>query len=273
MFFIFGAPRSGTTLLSATLDLHSQIVVPQETDCIVPLVLIVERVPDPAVGRALISRLVVSTARFADSLGEHLSAADVERAVAAAPYTAAGILDALYGAIAARLGKRLAGDKSPNDLGSVFILRRAGVFASDFKVIHIVRDVRDVVLSLRAVGWVQRPELSFARAWSQRNVAVHEQFKDEPERYRLLRFEDLVADPPAVVRALTEFLGVPFEPAMLEPDQRGLRARREPHHQNLAQPFLRERAHAWRGQMDPEMLRLCDENAREGLRLFGYSTA
>jgi hypothetical protein len=270
MFFIFGAPRSGTTLLSATLDLHSEIVVPAETDFIVPLALIVEQVPDASVGRALVSRFVASTARFRHSLGEFLSERDIERALVDAPYSAAGVLDAIYAAVAAKAGKRLAGDKSPNDLGAVFLLRRAGVFASDFKVIHLVRDVRDVVLSLRAVGWMQRPELTFARAWSNRNVALHEQLKDEPHRYRLVKFEELVVDPPAVVRALTDFLGVTFEPAMLEHASRGLRHRGEAHHQNLGRPFLRERAHAWREEMDPEMLRICEDNAREGLRLFGY---
>jgi hypothetical protein len=37
MFFIFGNPRSGTTLLCASLELNDKIVVPDETDIVVPL--------------------------------------------------------------------------------------------------------------------------------------------------------------------------------------------------------------------------------------------
>jgi hypothetical protein len=35
-------------------------------------------------------------------------------------------------------------------------------------------------------------------------------------RYRLVRFEDLVTEPEATVRGVCEFIGIPFEPALLE---------------------------------------------------------
>jgi hypothetical protein len=60
-FFIFGSPRSGTTLLCASLELNDKIVVPDETDFVVPMGFIFDRVKDVAVGRDLIASLIVSS--------------------------------------------------------------------------------------------------------------------------------------------------------------------------------------------------------------------
>ena len=48
MFIIFGAPRSGTTLLSSSLNLNDSIVIPHETDFIVPLSFVCRSVKDKA---------------------------------------------------------------------------------------------------------------------------------------------------------------------------------------------------------------------------------
>ena len=37
-----------------------------------------------------------------------------------------------------------------------------------------------------------------------------------PDRYRIVRFEDMVDDPETVIRSVCEFLGEEFEPAMLD---------------------------------------------------------
>ena len=81
MFFIFGSPRSGTTLLCSSLDLNDEIVVPDETDFIVPLGFIFDRVKDAAVGRDLIATLIVSTDRYPHSLAEFLSKEEVRETV------------------------------------------------------------------------------------------------------------------------------------------------------------------------------------------------
>jgi hypothetical protein len=46
MLFVFGSPRSGTTLLAQILNSHPEIVVPHETDFIIPFVFVFDRIPD-----------------------------------------------------------------------------------------------------------------------------------------------------------------------------------------------------------------------------------
>jgi hypothetical protein len=270
MFILFGSPRSGTTLLSSALDLHSEIAIPDETDFIVPLALICKRVKDPIAGKQLLTKLVTSTERFPDSLGEYLSEREVEETIAGTPYAPADILEALYGAIARKRGKRIAGDKSPNDLGSFGLLYGSGMFDSAIRIVHIVRDVRDVVLSLRTVGWAARPELTVPRPWCTSNLGLHHAFKESPERYLMIKFEDLVSAPRVGLERVCSFLGVRFEETMLEHANRGLRYRGVSHHQNLSRPFLVERAGAWRNEMDDASRRACEKQAAEALEVFGY---
>ena len=63
------------------------------------------------------------------------------------------MLSALYAAVAEAGGGRLGGDKSPNDLKFTRILLTADLFAEDLPVIHVVRDVRDVMASFKDLGW------------------------------------------------------------------------------------------------------------------------
>src|SRR5690348_5511964 len=73
VFFIFGSPRSGTTLLAQTLAAHSQIEMPYETDFIVPVAFVLDRVNDPTAGRPIIKGLMTASMGYKRSLGPYLS--------------------------------------------------------------------------------------------------------------------------------------------------------------------------------------------------------
>lgn len=171
MFFVFGSPRSGTTLLAASLDLHDSIVIPDETDFIIPVAFIMDRVHDELTGKALIKRLITSTARFKLSLGRFLTEEEVAKAVDASSYSCAAVLRNLYARVAEKAGKSVAGDKSPNDLGYFGMLIQTQVLAADIKVIHIVRDVRDQLVSLIRTGWTSEPE-TFPQAGRTRTLGL-----------------------------------------------------------------------------------------------------
>jgi hypothetical protein len=51
----------------------------------------------------------------------------------------------------------------------------------------------------------------------------------------MVRFEQLVADPSAVIRGVCEAIGIPFEPAMLDPERFGT-LRQRGSHADLADP-------------------------------------
>lgn len=270
MFFIFGTARSGTTLLAQCLNAHPAIVVPHETDFLVPMAFIHDRIRDPAIGRELIANLIPNTSAFAASLGEYLDADTVKSIVAAADYHPGAIAAALYAAVAKRAGAVLAGDKSPNDLNFARILVKTGAIGPEPRVIHLVRDIRDVMVSLGETGWGADLEQYFPRQWSNSNLYVHVHFREQGGQYLLVRYEDLVTRPEQELERACAFLGVPFLEAMMDPGRRRHpRYRDMPFHGNLAQPI--SAAGVGRYMATAASVRSSQEaQAGEALRMFGY---
>jgi hypothetical protein len=280
MFFIFGSPRSGTTLLAQTLTAHSGIEIPYETDFIVPAAFIFDRVRDAEAGRPLLENLIVSSTAFKNSLGHYLSAGDVREIIVGSGYDLTSLLDALYAAVARSAGKRLAGDKSPNDLQFVrMVLKGLGMTDRKprtppaIKIVHLVRDLRDVMVSVKERGWTRDIDLYFPRMWNASNLYLHSLLAGEPSGYHLLRYEDMVSEPERVFGEICSFLSVDFEAAMLDGDKRAARFRRMPHHQGLFKPISTERVGAYRRELDPALVAQYERQAGEALEVFGYGTS
>ena len=85
MFVILGSMRSGTTLLAQCLNAHPDLVVPDETDFVIPVAFLVDRVADEALGKRLVGGLVVGSKRYAESIGRYLDPDGVRAALAGAP--------------------------------------------------------------------------------------------------------------------------------------------------------------------------------------------
>jgi Sulfotransferase family len=87
--------------------------------------------------------------------------------------------------------------------------------------IHMIRDPRDAFCSIRQKAakdkpnWATwTPELT-AEEWCRRiNSGVA--WRERPERYREVRYEDLVSQPEATLRSLFAFLDEPWEASVLE---------------------------------------------------------
>jgi hypothetical protein len=118
------------------------------------------------------------------------------------------------------------------------------------RVVHMVRDPRDVLLSQkrkwrrRFLGasniplteavrsWVNYHPLTISRLWRAAERAVAP-YRDHP-RVRTVAFEDVLDAPEATVRSVCEFVGIPFRESMLavrqigssnqedRPDRRGI---------------------------------------------------
>lgn len=274
MFIVFGTARSGTTLLSTTLSQHSEIVVPRETDFIVPLLLIADRVRKEEIGKRLLADLIVASRSYGATLYAHgVRRVDVEEAIADAEYTPSALLTAIYAKLAEKAGKSLAGDKSPDDIACLAPFFESRVLESEgISVVHIVRDVRDVVLSLLNVEWGGRRAAEAAPLlWNAYNLMLQVASEHFPN-YLLVRYEDMVARPRETFECVTDLLGVPFEESMLDHDGRGREWLHMPYHANLAKPIETDRVRLWERQLDPALLDLCERQALEGLETFGYVT-
>ena len=269
MFFILGTPRSGTTLLTSILNLHQDVVIPDETDYIIPTILLCERIVSAEAGRRLISDFITSTGRFRESLGVYLSPDDVREAVHGAPYDAKSVILALHERLAAAAGKRCAGDKSPNDLEFAQVMMRHGVLARPTKIVHIVRDPRDVFFSIKMLGWPVG-DRTFMNDWASANLRILRGFGGNADQYHLIRYEDFVKQAEQKTRAIVEFLGLPWQPDILDDARRGERHRNQFQHRSLTKPIRPRAVGQWKTAREIPWRELFAGNDK-ALRSFGYA--
>lgn len=271
MFFIFGSPRSGTTLLAQSLSQHDEVFVPDETDFIIPIAFLFDRVKDPRIGRQLIYETICNSARFDHSIGCYLDRNRITEIVLSVDYDLYTILEAIYTEVALSNGSRIGGDKSPNDISNFYMLAKAGVFEKGAKIIHIVRDPRDVMVSLVKLGWVRDYNANFPRAWANINQNLNDQFKADPQKYFLVKYEDLVAEFRTSMAGISTFLGIEYQEQMSECELRNQRYRQHAHHTNLFNPVSGSRVGVYREEIVDESLAVIQEKAKEGMLAFGYS--
>ena len=266
MFIIFGSPRSGTTICAQTLSAHPDITVPNETDFIVPMVFIYTRIPSPDLGKAMIADLIVNSHAFQNSIGKYLQPIQVRELVTECNYHPTQILTALYDQIAAASGAQLAGDKSPNDLDFIKILVESESIAG-IKVVHLVRDVRDMMVSLRQTGWLPDADEYFPRLWASNNLYLYTKYKHQPDDYLLIRYEDMVRKPAEVFKGICTFLGVLYRAEILDP---AMRPARHQDRTNLQKPFYTSRTNVYKSSLEKHDIANYERQAGEALETFGY---
>jgi hypothetical protein len=180
--FVLCSVRSGSTLLRVLLDSHSQICAPQEM-----------HLRDIAVGleTEYAARALRQVGMDPDRLRYLLWDRVLHRELEAS-------------------GKPALVNKTPSD---VFIADRILECWPDARFIFLLRHPAAIARS-RVTG---RPNDS-----PDRNVAVVRRYCEALEAARAaypgltVRYEELAADPAATTRRVCEFLGVPWEPEMLE---------------------------------------------------------
>jgi hypothetical protein len=265
---ILGVRRSGTTLLRVMLDRSRQLAVPDES-YFIPQLAARHR------GRVHRERFLDDVARIPTLRDWGLTAADVAPRVrdGCTPGEAIG---AVFDAYAAAQGKSRWGDKTPLYMQHLPLLERlfpTAVF------VHLVRDGRDAALSFLDVpegimteGWGHpRDVAGFACQWRTEVIAARSLgARVGPARYAEVKYEALVADPRSVLESLCAFVGIAYEPTMLDYVGRSDSARK-PHQQRLNQPPTTG-VRDWRASLDPLDIDRFDAIAGDVLAELGYET-
>jgi len=195
--FIGGAFRSGTTLLRAMLAQHSTIASGLETYWF-DLDLTDKQAP-----------------QLQDRLGKLCRFFNVDmprlQDIAAQAASAEQFLDLFMGEVARREGKSRWAEKTP---GNVAHMGRILRFWPQARILHIVRDPKDVFASLHQGGKSGGPA-GFAEIWC--NI-VGKARRDAAsmgivgKSYLELRYETLVTAPEQTMRQVLDFIGAAWEP-------------------------------------------------------------
>ncbi len=267
--FIVGCPRSGTTLLQRVVNAHPKIAVVPEAPWIYHLLK----------ARVGITPRGTVTPDLAPALLEHpkfgllginrdqlLPLIGKGRQMTYSTFVR-GIFD-LYGVIR---GKELVGNKTPA------LVRRLNVVHKlwpEARIIHLIRDGRDVYLSMKnrplhsrdskaLAGWEEDP-VSTAALWWELNVQLGRKASKSfgPELYCEVRYESLVNRSTEFCAELCAFLGVTYSDVMLRFYEREKTKRAS----RPITPGLRN----WRSQMSSEDVELFEAAAGKTLEDLGY---
>lgn len=269
--FIVGCERSGTTLLRLMLDAHPQLAIPPESYFIVDLARRRRRYEGDsgafdAEGFALdlaANRWFTSWQLTQDSLAEALEGVtDFAQAIRRT-----------FEAYAREQGKARYADKTPAYVRHIRVL--ADVLP-DARFVHLIRDGRDVAMSLAEVSWGPGDPLEAALQWDERvrrgRIAGWEL---GAHRYLEVRYEDLVARPEPTLREVTAFVELPFDPALLRHEE-WAESRERVHlcglHRRAATP-PRRGTRDWRSQMAGEDLEAVETLVGPLLEELGYERA
>ena len=132
--------------------------------------------------------------------------------------------------------------------------------APDVRILHLVRDPRDVARSAIGMGWAGNVYHG-ARIWQRAEQAWEENLhRFSPGQVHEVRYEDLVRTPETTLSEACAFLGVAYEPGMLDYDGSSTY---EPPDPGLAEQ--------WRGKQTPRELGLVEPLFGDLLEARGYA--
>jgi hypothetical protein len=246
--FIVGSPRTGSTLLRHVLNRSPQVCLASETHFLKsarrmklgPRLASVAAAPAGERAAAL-ERVVrdLVGGRFWPWLARNVEPGRLNARLLATDLSERALFDLLLQLYAeeqcADRPVTIRGEKTPDH---IYGLETLAAWFPDARFIHTFRDPRAIYASrivrseagkrgmkarlpgvpARLLDPVLAPleVMETSRVWLDA-ARLHRRHSAElAGRYRLVRFEDLVTEPEATVRGVCEFIGIPFEPALLE---------------------------------------------------------
>jgi hypothetical protein len=266
-----GVHRSGTTLLRYILNSHPRIYIPPESDFFPRFF---QKRPNATLDRQdaiKIIETIFKEYRFVQEWqgGIPDSKTFVDNLSNLKP---AFLLNSLYSQYAGQFGAERWGDKTPVYTSYMDLII---ILFPDAQFIHIIRDGRDVALSMLD-KWGQKEHhidiLYAAESWERRlQKAFVSAAKLDTDHYYELRYEDLVTAPEEVVHKICDFLGESFVLEMIEPHLLG-RERIQPNgfHAPVRQPLSPSRINRWRVEMEERDRKIFQAVAYDMLKRLDY---
>ena len=285
IFFILGRPRSGTTLLRTLFDAHPNVKIPPEFPIILPLYQKFKNVKDwdentirkfvdlifknKAFNNRKLENLGIDRDAYTDYLLKLAHKAGTRDFLKSFNYFSHSIFP--------KSEITRIGDKNP--VYSVFAKRFLKIFPES-KFICIIRDYRDNYISMKGLAELQMeaPVLSLqVIRWRYVAKLFLECQKRYPDRFRVIRYEDLVMNQEAVMRDLCTHLEIPFDPAVFDFFKKRDETMAtypkelvEKYHKSLMNPINTGRMNIWKTGLTAGEVKLADQVAGKYADILGY---
>ena len=269
-FFIVGSGRSGSTLLRVILCAHSKVTIPPETYFIKPLV---EQLPINVVldshqtDQAI--EIITSHYRWQD-MGMTKDYFVSQLAGIKSPLLS-DITNIIYAYHLSKDNKQIWGDKTPPYISIVPELLE---LYPDAKIIHLIRDGRDVTRSFQGTGWYGPWIKDNTKEWKYA-IAQYNRYKHARPDIDIyeIKYENLVMETEKTIKDLCIYLGITYEAGMLdwEPAIQGKIPLREAHiHKKLGRNPRVEDINRWKFEMTKREIFITESFIGNELLSTGY---
>lgn len=285
MVFVTGASRSGTTMLSRMFGMHSLVCGFKELHCFGELVnanRLDEQLTQQS-AEALCSQLLSRSER--DIWGA-VEQSDIDQAKELLKDFPEGVLAGeaaalAFNSIAVSKNKTIPCEQTPRN---IFYARQLLDFYPNLKIVHIVRDPRDVLASQknrwkrRRFGAANIPYSEIFRVWCNyhpytitklwRKANSFPSDLANHDRFYVLKFEDMIENPEQELRKAAQFTGLNFESEMLNIAQVG-----SSHRSNADNTLgvARTALNRWKQALTTGEVFICEKVAAEKMAAFSYT--
>lgn len=287
IFFILGRPRSGTTLLTTLFNAHPNIRIAPEFPVMLFLYQRFRKVKhwDEATIRLFVDHvfyfakfnvrrvenLKIDKESIINELLKYKDNGSIQLFLKSINYFAYSLYDK---------GETLwIGDKNP--IYSISANRFRKIFP-EAKFICIIRDYRDNFISIKKLAEknvaVEAPELSLQIGrWRYFTRLFLDLKKRFPEKYYILRYEDLVTEQETTYRSLCGFLGIEYDPSVFDFHKKKEETVNtygnyiyDKFHENLLKPINTGRMNTWQKTLTDKEVRMADQIAGKYADKLGY---
>ncbi|GAA3718377.1 sulfotransferase [Nonomuraea antimicrobica] len=269
--FVIGCPRSGTTMLQLMLHSHPRLAVPPETRFLVPAYYRRRTWGDLRVDqrrRALAQW--IATDRSTKFRELKIDKDEFVQQAVDGPGSLGSVFGTAFRMYADRFDKARWGDKRPSYVKQVDMLLR---LFPDAQFVHLIRDGRDCVASLKEMPWYTLDSFHAVSTWAEAIDAGGRLRRTLAEdTYYELRYEDLTDDPMTELKKLCHFLEEDFSTSMISPREAAVAAvpQHKVWHSNTHREVTRSRVGSWAARLDDWEIALCEHMLGDRLESMGY---
>lgn len=269
--FIVGTPRSGTTLFRLIIDSHPEIAITPESSFLFRKTALWNRLY-PDISNQYTMQLFLDDLRKLPQVKAWLPEICTARKLMQDNKkiaTFSEFIDAVFTCYAQTKGKERWGDKTPKNLHAIDQI--IALFPSA-KILIIVRDCRDVALSLRKAEFSKVSCISAARRWQKDAAITRRAIRKYGEQISLVRYEDLLKAPGKIVKAVLDFLDLSDDPEILKHYMKHDDDVVHTKSKFYLQPVNKGNLYKWKKKMPANDVEQCEAIAMDGLQYLSYET-
>ena len=215
--FIVGCERSGTTMLRLILHSHANIAIPPQTKYIKKIYkrrLFWGNLSKHKNRNKIIKWFYNNHNKKTKIIDLGLNPNDIKSEMIKSGNSLGAILSTIFQLYSSQQNKSRWGDKHPY---YIKYLDQLFELFPDAQVIHIIRDGRDAVASLKSMLWWKNNSIYSMFNWQEAILnGKKAKLKYSSDQFTEIRYEDIIEEPEKNIKKLCYFLEENFSPNMLD---------------------------------------------------------